>query len=265
MIPARLEAIVAHHRSRAADDPRLLEELLVAARDSALPRNFAGALAVGAAGPGIALIAEVKRRSPSRGELAPGLVAADLAKAYAAGGAACLSVLTDERFFGGSWEDLGDSREASGLPVLRKDFTVSPLDLCDARINGADAVLLIVAILDDRELSDYLDLAADLELTALVEAHDEAEIDRAVRAGARLVGVNQRDLGDFSVDHSRAERLAGMIPPGVLSVAESGIRSPDDVRRAAAAGYSAVLVGEHLVTSEDPEGEARRLLSLVEG
>lgn len=256
MTPPGLEAILAAHRRRVVADLRPPEQLLDTARSSPRPRDFAAALR----GDGIALIAELKRRSPSRGDLAPELDPSRLAKAYAAGGAAALSVLTDQEFFGGSWDDLREARAASGLPVLRKDFTLSPLDVCDARIGGADALLLIVAALDDSLLGDLLTLARELELSALVEAHDESEIDRAVRAGAEIVGVNQRDLGDFTVDPSRAARFAHLIPPGLLRVAESGVRGPDDVLRAAEAGYDAVLVGEHLVTSTDPEAEASKLV-----
>ncbi|MDP9387959.1 MAG: indole-3-glycerol phosphate synthase TrpC, partial [Actinomycetota bacterium] len=208
---------------------------------------------------GPAVIAEVKRRSPSRGDLAPGLVPAALARAYAEGGAACLSVLTDARFFGGSPADLGDARAAVPLPVLRKDFTVSEHDVCDARLMGADAVLLIVAALDDAKLAAFAALAAELGLDALVEVHDEAELERALAAGATLVGVNQRDLSTFEVDTDRAVRVAGAMPEGVVRVAESGIGGPDDVARLRHAGYHAVLVGESLVTSADPAAAVRAL------
>ena len=154
-----------------------------------------------------------------------------MAAEYEAGGAACLSVLTDEAFFGGSPADLVDARAACSLPVLRKDFTVSPLDVCDARLMGADAVLLIVAALDDAELAELLALAGALALAPLVEVHDEPELDRALAVGARLVGVNQRDLRTFEVDRERAVRMGERMPSGVVAVAESGIR--DAVRRRA--------------------------------
>jgi len=205
------------------------------------------------------VIAEVKRRSPSKGDIAPDLDPAVLARAYAAGGAACVSVLTDERFFGGSLDDLAAAREASDLPALRKDFTVSANDVCDARLAGADAVLLIVAGLTKSELSDFAALAGELGMDALVEAHDEDEVEAAVSAGARIVGVNQRDLRDFSVDSARAARLAKLIPEGVLKVAESGISGQGDAIRAADAGYDAVLVGEALVRSADPAALVREL------
>jgi indole-3-glycerol phosphate synthase len=161
-------------------------------------------------------------------------------------------VLTDADHFGGSPADLRDARDAVDLPVLRKDFTVSALDVADAREMGADAVLLIVAALEDAELRDFGALAADLGLAALVEVHDQHELDRALEAGASLVGVNQRDLRTFAVDRARAEALAAAIPEGVTSVAESGIRDAKDVARLAEVGFDAVLVGETLVTAADP-------------
>jgi len=209
------------------------------------------------------LIAEVKRRSPSKGELAPDLVPAVLAKAYAEGGADCLSVLTDVEFFGGSADDLTEARAACDLPVLRKDFTVGEADVYDARAMGADAVLLIVAALSQPELSLLRQLANELEMAALVEVHDEEELQRALDAGAKMVGVNQRDLRTFEVDTARAERLAAAMPPGVVKVAESGIRDAADVSRLAASGYDAILVGESLVTSPDPATAVRVLKRLV--
>ena len=180
------------------------------------------------------------------------LVADALAKEYAGGGATCLSVLTDAEFFGGTAADLVDARAATDLPVLRKDFTVGPADVCDARLMGADAVLLIVAALSPSELHRLAKLAWQLGIEALVEVHDEAELEVALGADATVIGVNQRDLVTFQVDEDRAERLASVIPPGVVRVAESGIRGPDDARRLAAAGYDAILVGETLVTASDP-------------
>jgi len=209
------------------------------------------------------LIAEVKRRSPSKGELAPDLVPAVLAKAYAEGGADCLSVLTDVEFFGWSADDLTEARAACDLPVLRKDFTVGEADVYDARAMGADAVLLIVAALSQAELSLLRQLANELEMAALVEVHDEEELQRALDAGAKMVGVNQRDLRTFEVDTARAERLAAAMPPGVVKVAESGIRDAADVSRLAASGYDAILVGESLVTSPDPATAVRVLKLLV--
>jgi indole-3-glycerol phosphate synthase len=226
--------------------------LLDRARAAAPARGFRAALDAVAASGDVAVIAEVKRRSPSKGDLAPDLDAAALAREYAAGGAAALSVLTDAEFFGARPDDLTLARGACPLPVLRKDFTVDRRDVLDARIMGADAVLLIVAALDQSELVDLLDLARQVGLDVLVEIHDEAELARAVDCGADLVGVNQRDLVTFAVDTDRAVRMAAAMPAGVVRVAESGITGPDDATVLAAAGYHAVLVGESLVTSGDP-------------
>src|SRR5947208_7631278 len=182
-----LDRIVAAHRRAAAADTRPLDELERAALAARPVRPFRAALAA----PGMGVIAEIKRRSPSKGDLAPVLVPAVLAKAYAEGGANCLSVLTDTEFFGGSVDDLVEARTACDLPVLRKDFTVSEADVYDARGMGADAVLLIVAALDDDELARFHALAGELGLAALVEVHDEVELDRALAAGAVVIGVNQ--------------------------------------------------------------------------
>jgi len=253
-----LTGILASHRARAAADDRSLDALVAEAQSAPAPRPFAGRLAV-VTGAELAVIAEVKRRSPSKGaldaDLDPALVAAD----YEAGGAACVSVLTDAEFFAGSPQDLRAVRAACALPVLRKDFTVCGADVCDARLMGADAVLLIVAALSDQELISFLSLAQELLLDALVEVHDEAELERALDAGAELVGVNQRDLTTFSVDEERAARLVELIPPEVVAVAESGIRDGDDVARLADVGYQAVLVGESLVRAPDRRSAVRAL------
>ncbi|HLM64449.1 MAG TPA: indole-3-glycerol phosphate synthase TrpC [Acidimicrobiales bacterium] len=256
-----LDRIVAAHRTMAAADTRPLPGLIEEARAQPPTRGFAAALRADHARADharadhartLAVIAEVKRRSPSKGDLYPDLDAAAVARAYERGGAACLSVLTDVEFFGGSVADLHAARSATALPVLRKDFTVSAADLCDARSMGADAVLLIAAALDDAELADLHALAVDLDLDALVEVHDEAELDRALEVGATLVGVNQRDLVTFAVDPDRAVRVAAAMPASVMRVAESGIRGPGDASALAAAGFDAVLVGESLVTARDP-------------
>ena len=253
-----LAEIVAAHRAMAAADRRSSDALASRAAAATAPRGFASALA-GRGPAGLAVVAEVKRRSPSRGDLDVGLDPARVAADYAAGGASCLSVLTDERFFGGSPADLAAARAACGLPVLRKDFTVCPADVYDARIMGADAVLLIVAALDDAQLAELHALARAVGLDALVEVHDEEELERALAVGARLVGVNQRDLLTFEVDHARAERLAGAIPAGVVAVAESGVRDAADAARLASAGYQAVLVGETLVRSAERAGAVAAL------
>ena len=246
-----LDRILEAHRARAAADPRSLEEALAATVGADAPRGYAAALR-GASDDRLAVIAEVKRRSPSKGDLAADLDPAEVARAYADGGAACLSVLTDEPHFGGSAADLQAARAAVALPVLRKDFTVDPRDVADARAMGADAVLLIAAALDDAELRDLHALVVELGMDALLEVHDEAELERGLAAtGATLVGVNQRDLVTFEVDHERAVRVGRAMPEGVLRVAESGIRGPDDAAALAEAGFHAVLVGESVVTAGD--------------
>ncbi|MDH3301122.1 MAG: indole-3-glycerol phosphate synthase TrpC [Acidimicrobiia bacterium] len=250
MAATYLDRILVAHREAAAADRRSLDALIEKAMaEEEPPRGFRAALA---ATQGMAVISEVKRRSPSKGALAPDLDPAELARAYAAGGASCLSVLTDADFFGGSPADLQRARAAVDLPVIRKDFTVSAHDVVDARLMGADAVLLIVAALDDRELQDFHDLAVELGLDALVETHDEPEVERALAVGAVLVGVNQRDLVTFEVDQRRALSVAAAIPAEVVSVAESGIGEPADLLPLAAVGYKAALIGESLVRSGDP-------------
>jgi indole-3-glycerol phosphate synthase len=252
-----LDGILAAHRAAAAADERSLGPLVAEAAERPPARGFAARLVADGGAP--AVIAEVKRRSPSKGDLAPGLDPAALASSYEAGGAACLSVLTDEAFFGGSVADLTAARSACGLPMLRKDFTVDERDVADARLMGADAVLLIAAALEDALLARCVALAGDLGLDALVEVHDEAELGRALAVGARLVGVNCRDLTTFEVDRELPQRLAPSIPGDVVAVAESGIRDEADAARMAAAGYTAVLVGETLVTSPDPGAAVGRL------
>lgn len=245
-----LDAILEAHRARAADDTRPLEPLLAEARAVEPGRGFTAAIRRAAATE-LAVIAEIKRRSPSKGDLAPDLDPADTARAYVAGGAACLSVLTDEDHFGGSADDLRAARAAVEVPVLRKDFTVDPRDVCDARLMGADAVLLIVAALDDVELADLHAVALDVGLDVLVEVHDEAELERGLTVGAAMVGVNQRDLVTFEVDHDRAVRVGAAMPEGIIRVAESGVRGPADAGALAGAGFHAVLVGESVVTAGD--------------
>jgi len=251
-----LDEILAAHRASAAVDHRDLDVLRRQAEAAAPTRDFRAALQAD----GLSVIAEIKRRSPSKGDLAIDLDAGELAVTYAAAGAACLSVLTDASFFGGSLADLAAARAAVEIPLLRKDFTVAPADVLDARLHGADAILLIVAALDDAELVSLHELGTSLGLACLVEVHDEAELARALGAGATLIGVNQRDLRSFHVDTDRAERVLEAFPAGIVAVAESGVRDESDARRLAAAGFDAVLVGEHLVTSDDP---GRALAAMV--
>lgn len=254
-----LDRIIAAHRALAQVDARDEDEMFERALRQPGVRGFKRAILSTRASDEVAVIAEVKRRSPSKGNLNESLNPSALATTYEHGGATCMSVLTDVEFFGGSPADLIAARDACALPVLRKDFTVSRLDVIDARLMGADAVLLIVAVLSDGELGEFTDLARQLGMDALVEVHDEAELERALAVGADIVGVNQRDLVTFEVDTERAVRLAPRIPSDVVSAAESGIRGPGDARVLAEAGFDALLVGETLVTSDDPIGMLRSL------
>jgi len=251
-----LDRILERHREVSATDARPTAGLAAQARSMPTTRGFTAALQ---AADGLAVISEIKRRSPSKGALNVELDPAEMARTYEEGGASCLSVLTDVEHFGGSVADLQAARAACSLPVLRKDFTVSANDVCDARLMGADCVLLIAAALGRDELVTLHALATDIGLDVLVEIHDEPELDVALAAGATLVGVNQRDLVTFQVDHERALRMAGVIPDGVVRVAESGVRGPEDAAALHAAGYHAVLVGETLVTAADPAAAIRGL------
>ena len=245
-----LDDIVAWHRQRSQNDTRSFDELLTEAKSCVPTRGFASSIR---STPHLAVIAEIKRRSPSKGDLNASLNPAALALQYQRGGASCLSVLTDTDHFSGSVADLQNARDATTIPVIRKDFTVDSRDICDARIVGADCVLLIAAVLTPSELSSFLEVSREVDIDALVEVHDEAELDVAMRAGATLVGVNQRDLVTFAVDQARAVRMAPLIPDHVVKVAESGVRGREDAIALRAAGYDAILVGEHLVTSPNPE------------
>ena len=231
----------------------------VAERAAVAPGPLAGVAALSA--PGVSLIAEVKRRSPSKGDLAEIADPASLASAYAEGGAAVISVLTEERRFGGSLADLDSVRARVALPLLRKDFVVDEYQVIEARAHGADLVLLIVAALVDEQLTDLQASIRDLGMTALVEVHDEDELQRALAVGADLVGVNARNLKTLEVDTAVVERLLPLIPDRVVKVAESGVSGPVDVRRYAAAGADAVLVGEALVTGSDPASSAAALVA----
>ncbi len=263
--PRYLGAILEAHRRRASGDTRSLDDLIRQAGAVRPARGFAEALRLdGTRETGrAAVIAEIKRRSPSKGPLDEDLDPAELAAAYEAGGATCLSVLTDADFFGGSSRDLEEARSAVALPVLRKDFTVCLADVCDARIMGADAVLLIAAALPGSELRDAFALSTSIGLDVLVEVHDEDELERVAELEPDLVGINQRDLRTFEEDPERAGRLAAraryLLGRGCLLVAESAIRSGADAARAAGAGFDAVLVGEALVRSGSREAKVREL------
>jgi indole-3-glycerol phosphate synthase len=235
-----------------------LDELKRRAAAVAAPRDAYGALREH---PGVAVIAEVKRSSPSKGNLAPISDPAALAAEYAAGGAVAVSVLTEGRRFGGSLDDLRLVRASVDIPVLRKDFIVSSYQLWEAREAGADLVLLIVAALEQPALVSLVERAESLGLTPLVEVHDVDEVARAVDAGARVIGVNARNLKTLKVDSDTFARVTPAVPSGILQVAESGVRSAADVVAYAHQGAHAVLVGEALVTGEDPQSTVAEMVA----
>jgi indole-3-glycerol phosphate synthase len=234
-----------------------LSALREAASAAAAPVDAYAALRA----PGVGVIAEVKRSSPSSGRLAEIPDPAELARQYADGGARCVSVLTESRYFAGSLADLAAVRAAVTVPVLRKDFVVSSYQVHEARAYGADIVLLIVAALDENELVGLLERVESLGMTALVEVHTEDEADRALVAGARVIGVNARDLATLEIDRSVFERIAPGLPNKIVKVAESGVRGPHDLIRYAAAGADAVLVGEGLVTQKSPRDAVAELVT----
>lgn len=244
-----LDRIIAAVRQRIPDVAALIDDFRTTALEARPVRSLTAAVTT----PGTAVIAEIKRRSPSRGSLAPDLDPSVLATAYEAGGAAAISVLTEPEFFAGSTADLQAAAASVTIPVLRKDFVLHPAQVWESRAIGADAVLLIVAVLDDEALSQLIATAGEAGIEALVEIHDEAEATRALAAGARVIGVNARKLATFEVDLKVAERLASRLDGFEARVAESGINGPADVARMTAAGYDAVLVGEMLVRHADPE------------
>ena len=257
-VPTVLERIVAHKRGElaiaAAERP--IDSLLPGAHQArAERRNFESALR--AAPP--AIIAELKKASPSKGILAAHYDPQSTAASYERGGAAALSVLTDSHFFQGSFEHLQTARIATRIPVLRKDFTIDRYHVVEAAANRADAILLIAAILSDAELLDFRELAESFGMSALVEVHDDEELSRAIDSGARVIGVNNRDLRTFEVKLETSLDLARRIPSDAVRVTESGIRSRADIERLANAGFQAFLVGEHLITSSDPAEEIRKL------
>jgi indole-3-glycerol phosphate synthase len=245
-----LESIVEHKRDEVqARRSRLpLAEVRAAACSSPAPRDFAAALVA----PGLGVVAEIKRRSPARGDLRPDLDPMALGRSYETAGASALSVLTDEGYFRGSDDDLRAARAVVSLPVLRKDFTIDPYQVYEARALGADAVLLIVRSLPASLLGELLSLADELELAGLVEVHDEAELRSALQVGARLIGVNNRDLDTLALDPEVSFRLRPLIPSGVVCIAESGISTLELAERLAGARYDGILVGEALVTAADP-------------
>jgi indole-3-glycerol phosphate synthase len=208
-----------------------------------------------------AIIAEVKKASPSRGLLAPDFDPVRTALQYEEGGAVALSVLTDEEFFQGSLRDLETARAAVALPVLRKDFTIAPEHVLEAAAHGADAILLIAAILTEKEMRDFREGAARFGMRALVEVHNSRELDAAIAAGSEIIGVNNRDLTTFEVTLETSLRLAEHMPQGVVRVSESGIHDARDIAMLGAAGFTAFLVGEHLMKSADPAAALRKLVA----
>ena len=237
-----------------------LAEIERALVTQASPKDFVGALGWGGRGGELKIIGEVKRASPSKGLLCADLKAAALASAYKEGGASAVSVLTEPRYFRGSFADLEEVRKAIGLPLLCKDFIVDPYQVYEARSHGADAVLLIVALLSQADLAAFLEVAHLLGMAALIEVHNREELERALRLEPRLLGINNRNLADFSVDLETTLKLRPSIPPGTLVVSESGIHTRDDVLCLQAIGVNAILVGEALVTSPDPAAVISALL-----
>lgn len=236
-------------------------DLYAAAKAMPKPRGFAASLEKAVNGGGYGLIAEIKRGSPSRGMIRNDFDPALLAQSLEAGGASCLSVLTDAPYFLGSNDFLTKARAASRLPALRKDFMLDVYQIVESRALGADALLLIMAVLDDRQAAEMLGLAHELGMDALVEVHDEAELERALRLNSRLIGVNNRDLTTFKTDLALTERLAPLVPPGHILVSESGLATPSDLARMAKCGVYCFLIGETLMRSPDVEAATRELVA----
>lgn len=260
-MPTKLEEIISHTRRQAAvaqasADLRALE----AAAEQHQPRGFRRALR-SAASQGVAVIAELKKASPSKGLIRADFPVAELARELQAGGAAALSVLTDEQYFQGSLQNLEIASQTVRLPCLRKDFMVNEFQLLEARAHGADAILLIVAALEPSELSRLHQRARDLQLDVLCEVHDAVELQRALDAGCQTIGVNNRNLHTFQVDLNTSLQLAELMPAGVLKVAESGIENGDDLARLRQAGFEAFLIGESLMRAQSPGEALRELLA----
>ena len=258
----KLDEICATKRQEVADRraEATPDDLDRAARDVTPPRGFAAALATKARD-GFGLIAEIKKASPSKGLIRADFRPAEHALAYQHGGAACLSVLTDAPYFQGHEDYLMDARAACDLPVLRKDFMVDPWQVAEARAIGADAILIIVAALDDSLMAEIEAAALERGMDVLVEVHDEAEMERAHRLRSRLIGINNRDLKTFRTDLATTERLVPLAPEGALLVGESGIASHADCQRLADAGVHCFLVGESLMRQDDVEAATRALLT----
>ena len=249
---------LAHVAARKAARP--LAELEEAARTASPPRGFLAALSRALAD-GYGLIAEIKRASPSKGLIRADFDPPSLARAYAAGGATCLSVLTDVPYFQGQDSFLTDARDAVSLPALRKDFMLDPYQIVESRALGADCVLLIMAALEDTQARELASAAEGLGMDVLVEVHDEAELDRAITVGARMLGINNRNLKTLKVDVATTERLAPRVPDDRLIVCESGLKTPADLARMAKAGARCFLVGESLMAQDDVAAATRALLA----
>lgn len=247
---------VAEHKSR-----RPMQELLKRAQDQAPARGFAAALTRKVEAGGYGIIAEIKKASPSAGVIRPDFKPDLLAKAYQRGGAACLSVLTDQKFFQGSEADLGAARSACDIPVLRKDFMVDPYQIVEARALGADCILLIVGALTDAELSQMEDIALGYGMDVLIEVHDEAELERALKMKSPLIGINNRDLKIMKTDLATTERLVPLIPEGKVVVSESGLDGPGDLKRMAAIGVRRFLIGEAFMRRPDVEQALKIMLA----
>jgi indole-3-glycerol phosphate synthase len=257
-----LEEIAAYKREDIAREKRERPEPLVEARarKTSAPRGFRAALLACREAGQYGLIGEIKKASPSKGLIRADFDPAALAQAYEAGGATCLSILTDTPSFQGAPEHLSAARAAADLPVLRKDFLLDPYQVSEARAWGADCILVILAMVDDAVARTLIETARHWRMDALVEVHDESERDRAIALGADLIGINNRDLSTFATDPGVTLRLAPKIPENVLVVAESGLSTPDDLRRLADAGVTTFLVGESLMREEDVAAATRALL-----
>lgn len=260
----RLKAIIAYKHDEVAHlkHERSLDSLEADAKTASKPRGFAEALLSIAANDGNALICEVKRKSPSAGDISPGRDQVAVARDYEAGGAACISVLTDGPSFGGSLDDMISVRNAISLPVLRKDFMVDPIQVVEARAAGADAILIIMAAVDDTLAAELHATADRLGMSVLLEAHDEAELVRALGLPSPLMGVNNRDLRTFTTDLGVTERLADILPPGKLLISESGVRSAADIARLRTCGARGFLIGESLMRAENPVESVRSMFSV---
>ena len=256
-VPDILARIVEHKRAELVQDAARRGELERRAADRTDHRDFRAALTADPP----AIIGEIKKASPSKGVLTAQFDPVSIARTYSSGGAAALSVLTDREFFQGSLENMEAARAAVSLPVLRKDFTLDPFHVIEAAAHGADAILLIAALLEEKEMRDLRELAALYRMASLVEVHDGAELEAALGSGAQIVGVNNRNLHTFEVALETSLQLAEKIPANVVRVSESGIHSRADVAKLTAAGFNAFLVGEHLMKSADPAAALRELRS----